>query len=823
MTHYNVFKVCFSVFFLQLTLSCIKMIAILIKEWRQYFSGPLGYLSIALFLLLTGLVLFILPDTSIFESGYATLDPFFQWAPYLMLLLVPALTMRSFSEEKRNGTFELLRSLPLGAWRLVVGKFLATLAVVFAALGFTLIYVVTIDQLSSAGIDSGAVLGSYIGLIFLCSVYASVGILCSLLMGNAISAFLTSSFVCYALYALFSSLADWGGWGAGAGYVVSLVGLKAHYDSISKGYVDGRDLIYFLSASTLFLAFTAARILEKLKSFFIIAFVSVLLVSVFHRIPVGIDLTAEKRFTLSSPTTDLIQRIDVPLSLVIYLEGELPAGFRRLAQSVEDIGNRFRSLSNGKFSIRFERPGEGLSDSLKAVLFDSLQQMGIHPTNVKAQQKRGEGTQESLVFPGAIMTRGERSVGIDFLEGQSNVNGLESLNTAEALLEFKLARSIIQLQRDTVPVVGYLTGNGEPLDVRVYDLIENVLRKGNLFNILPIDSVSAIPSAFDVLFIVKPRTAFTRAQRLKIDQYLMQGGKIVWAVDQLYASMDSLERSKGSFVAFDMGLDLDEQLFRYGVRINRDLIQDLECDKMPSVIGNMGGKPQIQLLPWPYAPLLRATAGHPISSNLDFVLSSFPQSIDTVNAPGTTKHILLSSSAYSRSLQTPALVEWNSIKTEEDLKLFNKGPLPVSVLLNGEFTSAFTNRITAEESAEWNASGMPFRSRSESTSLLVISDADVLVNGFSENDGPLGMGVNTYTRQQYANRDFITNALFFMTGGEKIIGSRSKVFGLRLLDREQVESDQSFWQALNLLLPLFLLFLLYGINRYWRIRKYTRS
>lgn len=796
------------------------MIAILLKEWRQYFSGPLGYLSIAVFLLMTGLVLFVLPDTSILDSGYASLDPFFQWAPYLMLLLVPALTMRSFSEEKRNGTFELLRSLPLGAGRLVLGKLSAILLVVVSTLALTLMYVWTIHQLSTSGIDSGAVMGSYIGLFFLCMVYASVGILCSMLMANAISAFLASSFLCYILYVLFSSVADWTGWGA-TGYVVSLVGLKAHYDSISKGYIAGRDVVYFITLTVVLVSLTVSRITHRIQSFFILSGLLLICSVLANRMPFGVDLTAERRFTLSAPTTELVQSINEPVSMVVYLNGELPAGFRRLAQSVEDMGNRFRSLSNGNFAVTFERPGEGLSDSTKAMLFDSLQQMGIHPTNVKAQQKRGEGTEESLVFPGAILTRGNRSVAIDFLEGQSNTNGLESLNTAEALLEFKMARSLVQLNRDTLPVVGYLIGNGQPLDVRVYDLVENVLRKGNAFTILPIDSVPAIPSAFDVLFIVKPTSPFSRAQRLKIDQFLMQGGKIVWAVDQLYASMDSLQRSKGSFVAFDMGLDVDEQLFRYGVRINRDLVQDLECDKMPSVVGSMGGKPQIQLLPWPYAPLLRNTSGHPISSNLDFLLSSFPQSIDTVNAPGTEKHILLSTSAYSRSLQTPALVEWNSIKTEEDLKLFDRGPLPVSVFMEGSFTSAFSNRLTTEELKQLEGMGIPFQSTSRFTSLLVISDADILINGFSENDGPLGMGVNAYTRQQYANRDFISNVLFYMTGGDRIMTTRSKVYSLRLLDREQLDAHQSFWQLLNLVLPLIVLGLLFAVNHYWRKRKYA--
>jgi gliding-associated putative ABC transporter substrate-binding component GldG len=304
----------------------------------------------------------------------------------------------------------------------------------------------------------------------------------------------------------------------------------------------------------------------------------------------------------------------------------------------------------------------------------------------------------------------------------------------------------------------------------------------------------------------------------------MHGGKIIWAIDQLYASMDSLQRSSGSFVAYDQGLELDEQLFKYGVRINRDLVQDLESDKVPSVIGNMGGQPQIELLPWPYAPLLRNTSGHPIAKNLDFISSSFPQSIDTISSPGIKKDILLASSSYARSLQTPALVEWRSIRTEQDLQLFNKKEIPVAVLLEGQFGSAFNNRISKEEMEGLSLLGTPFLAETKSpNNMVVISDGDMLLNPVNEQEGPLAMGMNNYTRQPFANRDFISNVLFYLTGGQDIIAARSKIFQLRLIDKAKMENDKSFWQALNMILPLCLLGCFYLINALLRKRKYAHS
>jgi len=562
--------------------------------------------------------------------------------------------------------------------------------------------------------------------------------------------------------------------------------------------------------------------IKNIRTWFLPLLVIALINCMSYFFHAGIDLTVEKRFTLAPSTKAMVASLTEPLTLTVYLEGDIPAGFKRLANAAEEMGSSFRSISNGKFQVVFEKPGEGLGDTAKAILFDSLQRMGINPTNVKAQEKKGEQKEETLVFPGAVLTGSNGAIGIDFLEGQSNINGLESLNNAEALMEYKLAKAMMLLTRDTIPLVGYLTGNGQPLDLSVYDLIEKVLRKDHRFRILPIDSVAYIPDEFAALIIAKPTKPFSPAQKLKIDQYIMHGGKLLWAVDNLYANMDSLQRSSGSFVAFDMGLDLDEQLFKYGVRINRDLLQDLECDKVPSVIGSIGDKPQIELLPWPYAPLLRNTGDHPISKNLDFVLSSFPQTIDTVAAPGIRKQVILGSSSYSRTLQTPALVEWRSIKTEEDLTQFNKKNKAVAVLLEGKFRSALANRISTADLQQLAVEyKRPFLSTSAlDNSMIVISDADILTNAVSQQDGPMAMGMNSYTRQQFANRDFINNCLFYLTGGASIMEARSKTFRLRLLDKEQLENNKLFWQLLNILLPIAIILAFYFIYGFLRKRKY---
>jgi gliding-associated putative ABC transporter substrate-binding component GldG len=547
-----------------------------------------------------------------------------------------------------------------------------------------------------------------------------------------------------------------------------------------------------------------------------------LLSTVLH---VRLDLTEERRFTLSDATKRLIRELDGPVEITVLLEGDMPAGFQKLANASRDLLNDMRDISPDKITFRFARPAADADDSTRVYVYDSLQQLGVNPTNVKAQTKKGEGTEETLLFAGAVIRYGDRTVGVDLLSGQSQMSGIASLNNAEALLEYRFADAIRKASREVVPLIGYLAGNGEPLDYRIYDLIEQTLRPNYAFRIIPIDSVTHIPSDFSAICVVKPMQAFTDAQKLKIDQYVMRGGRVVWMLDNLYASLDSLQRSEGSFIAFDLGLNLEDLLFKYGVRINRDLVQDLQNDGIPSVIGQMGDKPQIEVLPWPYYPLLRHNGQHPIAKNMDYVLSKFPQSIDTVKSPGIRKTILLSTSNAARSLPTPAKVEWESIRTEEDLASFRASDIPVAVLLEGRFSSLYANRIgRAQADSLQMLQGTPFLGSSASEGkMVVVADGDLPLNDISQQDGPLQMGMNAYTRQQYANRNFLLNTLEYLTDSTGILETRSKDYTLRLLDDKQVEAERLQWQLIDIVGPMLLMLLFIAAWQYRRKRRFASA
>jgi ABC-2 type transport system permease protein len=535
-----------------------------------------------------------------------------------------------------------------------------------------------------------------------------------------------------------------------------------------------------------------------------------------------IDLTSEKRFTLSQPTRQLLQNLKSPVRITVFLEGDMPAGFRQLSNASAEMLQEFREISNNNVVFSFEKPGAGLDDTAKSVylafLADSLD---LKPTNVKVTAKAGESQEERLLYPGALVSNDQKQVPVNLLQGQSLEGGYNTLNNAEALLEYKFASAIQKINTDTTAAVGYLLGNGQPLTYNVFDLIEHVLKTNYRFGFLPLDSMPIVSPDFNVLIIVKPSRPFNDQQKLKLDQYVMHGGKIIWLIDNLYAEMDSLMRTQSDFIAFDRGLNLQDQLFKYGVRINPDLLQDLQSDKMPLVVGNFGNQPQMQLVPWPYFPLLSSYSANPISKNLGTVLSIFPNTMDTIEGSDIKKTVLLSSSDESRTLSTPAIVTLNSVKTEDDLKTFNQKRLPVAVLLEGKFSSLYANRIgSGQRDTLARIYKTPFISESAENKMIVISDADIVTNVVTQNEGPLPMGYNQFTHQQYANRDFILNCIEYLTSSSGIMETRSKDLTLRLLDVKKLEAGKTQWQLINIAVPVLLILLWAALYHTIRKRKY---
>ncbi len=532
-----------------------------------------------------------------------------------------------------------------------------------------------------------------------------------------------------------------------------------------------------------------------------------------------LDLTQEKRYTLSKPTKKLLSNLDEQVNIDIFLKGDLKAGIKKLSKSTEELLEEFKEYGNGKVHFRFFDPLISLDDSAKKDLVDSLKRMGIEPMNIVAQSKKGDEQSERFILPGAVVKYKDRIFPVNLLKGISNTDENSLYNNAEALLEYKFANAIDKITQTKVSAIGYALGNGEPLDLRVYNLIEG-LRKNYNFGIVKLDSLDFIPSQYNAIIIVKPTIKFADKEKLKLDQYVMHGGNIIYMIDNLHAEMDSVRLDKENIV-YDRGLNLEDLFFKYGARVNQDLVLDMQCATINFVIGMQGDKPQIQPLAWPYFPLLTGSLTHPISKNLDPVFSKFTNSVDTVKSNGIKKTVLLQTSANGRIIGAPAIISFESVKVANDPAIFNKPNIPVAVLLEGKFNSLYANRIS---------SGMvdtlakvykqPYLPTAEKDGKIIIcAGAEIVMNDVMQR-GPAPMGYNKDINYTFANQDFIQNAFDYLVDASGILETRSKDFTLRLLDPKKVEDNKSFWQFINIVLPLILIILFGFIYQFIRKRKY---
>jgi ABC-2 type transport system permease protein len=535
------------------------------------------------------------------------------------------------------------------------------------------------------------------------------------------------------------------------------------------------------------------------------------------------DVTAEKRYTLTPSTKQLLRGLDSTVNIEVFLKGDYPASFRQLAQATQELLDEFREYGKQHIRFSFVSPGQGMSDSARMAFQGQLVEQGIMPFNLKVQQEANEGYAEKMIFPGALVHYKGKTIGVNLLKSQGGQDPMETMTNSEALLEYQFANAISKLQQKKKPLVGYMLGNGETLGAEIYDAL-NTLQTNYLLDTLTLQSTPFIPKDFDVLLFARPADRFSDADKLKIDQYVMNGGKILWFLDAVNASMDSLQLHN-EFIAFDQGLNLEDLLFRYGVRINQDLVQDLQCDIIPLVVGHVGNQPQIQPVPFPYFPLLVPTGAHPIVKNMDMVMSRFTSSIDTIKSENVRKTILLTTSRNSRSVKIPVQINWDVVKTRPNPREFRQSFIPAAVLMEGTFTSLFRNRLDQAAQQEiLQVSGQPYKGMADTANkMIVVSDGEIIANAVSRKNGPLQMGVNEFNQEfVFANKEFFLNCLEYLTNTTSIMESRNKELTLRLLDAEKVKREKTKWQMICFLLPIGIVLFFAMIFQFVRQRKFAK-
>lgn len=560
--------------------------------------------------------------------------------------------------------------------------------------------------------------------------------------------------------------------------------------------------------------------LTNKKWWWLILIIAVVLInyiaSVFHE---RIDLTNEKRFSISQPVKALLRTINQKMEIYIFLRGDIPAGFKNLSVSAQETLQEFQEYSNGNIHYKLISADEKIPGTEKS-FGDSLASLGLVPINLKVQLKEGE--QSQYIYPAALISYQGKLQPVNLYAGSNKFITAPELNSAEALLEYNFASGIEKISNPQKPLVAYAVGNGEPIGPETYDLVENVLKKNYQLFMMDLQKEALIPDTFKLLLIVKPSLSFSEEEKLKIDQYVMRGGKLLFFVDRLNAEVDSLQL-KNEVIAYDRNLNLQDLLFKYGVRINPDLLMDLQCDFLPF---SVNGKDQFEFLHWNYFPLFESPQNSVINKNLGLVEGKFVNTIDTVSSPGITKTILLKSSSNSRTIETPALISGAENRNAPEDAAFNKSGLIAGVLLEGKFSSLYKNRISRQQMDSLNLYGVPFRSENiENNKIIIVADGDVVLNG-SYKDQLLPMGVNPYTvgtqyEYQFANRQFVINCMEYLVNDAGLAEAKSKDYKLRLLDPKKTTEQRGFWELLNIVLPVLLIIIFGLVYQAIRKRKYT--
>ena len=531
-----------------------------------------------------------------------------------------------------------------------------------------------------------------------------------------------------------------------------------------------------------------------------------------------LDLTAEKRFSLSDSTKTILRNLDDVVYVQCYLEGgDFPSGIKRLRNETREMLNEFRAYGGTNFEYEFINPFGDADKGAQQKMIMQLVEDGLQPTNLQLQEE--EGSKQSLIFPGALLSYKGRTVPVQLLRSQVNRSQEVVLNESIESLEHEFAKAIYILKGGALRKnIGFTVGHGEISGPFVSDFGMDLK---TLYNIkgMPITSdLKSVPMETTLLVVAKPTMPFSEGEKFVLDQFVMRGGRILWLIDNVAASMDSLARSESSMtVGLPRQLNLDDLLFRYGARLNYDLVLDAQSGSIPLVVGMYGNQPQTELKPWYYFPVVTPDADQIIVNKLPNLRFDFVGSIDTVKAEGVQKTVLLHSSNLSKALMAPVRVALSMVDQPVDEKSFNKKHIPLAVLLEGNFTSAFANRIVARRELE---PGLAFTEKSLPTKMVVVADGDIIRNYFEPREGtPLPVGYDPKSREYYpANKTFLQNCVNYLLDDAWLIPLRTKQFKVRLLDKKKVKQEAFTWKVVNMAVPVAFTILL-GIV-FMQIRKY---
>lgn len=796
------------------------------KEVFGYFNSFVGYLVISLFLVLSGLIHWVFPDLSIMDQGYASMHSFFALTPYLFFFLIPAITMRSVSGERIDGMLEWLKSKPVNNTQIILAKFLGGFTILCCTLLPTLVYVYTLHNLAVpvGNLDYGSIIGSYIGLLFLAAAFVAIGICVSVWSPNPVVSFLASVFMCFVMYYGFeasSTLVADGNWSE----FINYLGMQYHYHALGRGVLDSRDVIYFLAVIFLFLyiAYLGLSLeIQKRKKGLLFKILTILLVLVAVNYAgklwsVRYDFSDDKRFSLSEISKETLSELGSSLHISVLLDGDLPPGFVRLKNATSDLLSDLKSYAKEPLIIEFANPLD-LDKQAREKWIDELVNRGVQPTQLNVRQGDGSLSQK-LIFPVALVSDGQRELIVNLLQNNLGEYSEQTLNHSIENLEYNFISAIRKIGQENQVIIGFTEGHGELSDLELEDA---------MYSLLPHYQVGRIDlhqidfeglKQLDVLVVAKPTETFEESIKFKLDYFLMHGGNLIFSLDQLNGSLDSLRTStNGLQTLMPRNLNLDDLLFTYGLRFNYDVLADMNCSQIPMNLGGAGGYNQLELVPWPLFPVFVPQTSHPLVYKLDGIQAEYAGTLDTIAVEGIKKEVVLHSSPFARTMVSPMEVSLSIVEQMPDPEEIRSIPKPVAAILEGRFSSAFYNRPLPsgiEEGVQVPSQGVPAK-------IFAVADGDFFKNQVNPADqSAYPLGWNRYTNQQFSNKVLLFNIMDYLLDDHSLIKLRSKEVKLRVLDRLKVERNKQYWQILNVLLPVIIVLAFGWIQQELRRRKYS--
>jgi len=527
-----------------------------------------------------------------------------------------------------------------------------------------------------------------------------------------------------------------------------------------------------------------------------------------------LDLTSEKRYTLSPVTKEIMSNLEDMIYVKVYLDGDFPPAFQRLQTATREMLDELSYHADGNIEYEFINPNAYADKEQREQLYRQLMTKGIQPTTL--QSKSGDETSQQVIFPGALLTYRGEEMAVMLLQDQIGASPDEMLNNSIQAMEFGITNSIRKLTLKYPQIICLLEGHGEAETINLADITRE-LQTYYVVERKRIDGKLDALNGYRAVVVAAPDSAFSEKDKFVLDQYVMRGGKVLWLVDGVVATMDSLAQNNET-VGIAAELNLDDMLFRYGARINHDLVLDIQSAPIPVVTGQAGNKPMQTLIPWNFFPLIMPASDHPVVKNLNAVKHEFASTIDAVGKDDIIKTPLLITSKYSKVYNAPVRISLDLLREKPDPKRFNSGPKITAMLLEGQFTSNFKNRVPETIS---NDTSIGFRELSDTTAMIVVADGDFIQNR-TRRGMVIPLGEDRYTGQVFGNRNFIMNCIDYLCDDSGLMEVRSKELRLRLLDRARLQDERLQWQLINTLVPLMLIFIFGGIKFSTRLRRFAK-